>query len=95
MRRVESRIDLDENLLHEALVNAHSGAAFYVQSTDTEVWIDHPDGLDIIPVVAATRGKKKPKDKWQQHFDHIDTYGLPQLRDLLKEMLAERLPRQA
>lgn len=41
-------------------------------------------------VVAAHR-PMPVVSRWQQHHDRIDTYGLPELRGLLREMLAERL----
>lgn len=34
------------------------------------------------------------KSPWQRHLEKIDTYTLPEIRSLLREMLEERLPRQ-
>jgi len=54
-----------------------------------------PDQEAIARQILAAHDPTPRPSRWQQHHDRLDSYGLPELRALLKEMLAERLPRQA
>lgn len=103
MRTVVPRTpDLDPNVLHETIVEQHPDwrgvfeegrwrdPLVQVQATAVEIRIDHPDA-DLSAAIKAARGKQRSPSRWQQHHDHIDTYSLPEIRALLKEMLAERL----
>ncbi len=66
-----------------------------------EGYLAHPHGRDLTPqerqalqAVVAAHDPTPPPDKWKQHHDRIDTYGLPEVKALLRELLRERLPPQ-
>lgn len=61
MRTVISRIDINENLLHDEILRLHPDWVVKVESTATEIIVE-ADG-DIKPIIDSVRGKH-PKRRY-------------------------------